>query len=674
MKQKHGKAKNKKKRFKTGLRAQITVPFVILIVLAVGIVAFVSYNFSVKTTTEELSKNVESQMHSVNDTFDMYFNNMENHLTRLANNSTLRHYDGENFNELYTYFQETGDTDKHIKAVYAGFDSNGEMINYPYNDVTKDINAVEEAWYQDAAAAEGEIIWTDPYVDELTGYVYIRAAKAFYQYNELIGVAGFNIDTTALLEIMNDITIGDNGYAVTIDEAGNYVTNRDRTLLGQNISEEQFYQDILAAGDQGIIEVSSNGEEHVIGFVKNPTTNWMLSGIVNKSEFEGKAGVILIPIAISLGIILVIAIIAAMFLANRITKPIHRLQTTMKQVEDGNLTAKIHNNRDDEIGKLSRSFDHMLKQIRGVMQQISGVARQVSGAAENLVASSEENTASGNEVATTMEEIASGANNQSDLMNKNTKVFASLSEEIQEIHKKNQQMFEKAQQMGNHSKTGIESIQDLAARSAEVTEKVKTVKEAIYQLNEKSTNIHSIVDKISNIASQTNLLALNASIEAARAGEHGHGFSVVAKEVGKLADQTTNALKDVGEIVSEMQDETKHSVDLVKETMDLFENQSISVGETGQAFFEISGSVNENNEMIEQVMKLTDSIVEKEREVNVNTQHIATISEETAAGTEEISASIEQQTASMEQLNHLATDLEVSAMRMQEELKKFKIE
>ncbi len=673
-KEKQKQLKKRKRIFNLTLSKQITIPFMILIVLAVGIVAAVSYNYSVKTTTEELSENVENQMFAVNEAFDMYFTNIENQLTRMTNDSTLRHYGGDDFSTLYTYLQELGYTDEYAKAVYASYEENGETVIYPHDDAVKELNVKEREWYQNAVAAEGEIIWTDTYEDALTNNIYITAAKAFYKNDDLVGVAGIDVDPVTLIEMMNEITIGDSGYTVAIDGAGNYVTNPDASLIGQSISDEPYYKKIKEAEDHGVIETSINGDDTIIGFVKNDKTEWILGGIIHKSEFSGKASVILVPIMISLAAVLVVAIIVAMIISKRITKPIELLQKTMLQVEKGDLTAQIYHQRNDEIGKLSKSFANMLAENRSVLQKISEVSYQVSGAAQNLVASSEENTASANEVAATMEGIAAGASDQSDLTEQNSQAFIAFSESVQDINQKNKQMAESAQQMGRNSKIGVKKIQDLAERSTETSNKANAVMNAIQQLNDKSASIYLIVDKIASIASQTNLLALNASIEAARAGEHGHGFAVVANEVGKLAEQTTSALKDVSGIIEEMQEETQSSVALVEQTMEHFEHQAESVAETEQAFMDISSSVHENNEMIEQVLSLTHSIVQQEKEFFDNTTRIAGISEDTAAGTEEISAAIEQQTASMEQLTKLATDLEAFSVQMQEEIKRFKIE
>src|SRR5690625_4210899 len=112
---KQKREKSNKKGFNAGLQLQITIPFVILIIIAVGVVAALSYNSSVRTTTDELSNSIESQISSVNETFNLYFSNMENHLTRMSNESGIRHYNGEDFNALYASLQESNETDPHIR-------------------------------------------------------------------------------------------------------------------------------------------------------------------------------------------------------------------------------------------------------------------------------------------------------------------------------------------------------------------------------------------------------------------------------------------------------------------------------------------------------------------------------------------------------------------------------
>lgn len=649
------------------------MPFVVLILLSVGIVAFLSYNFSVKTTTDELSKSVEQQMFGLNHTFDMYFEFMENMLSWMTEHTSVIEYSDDDYVDLYNYLEETQNLNSDIRAVYAGYDRTEEIIIYPYDNDIGNVNPKERVWYQNAVEKEGEVIWTEPYEDALSGEPIISAAKGIYRYGDFVGVAGIDVSTGTLLNLLADIEIGENGYAIVVDQNGTLITSPDPSRIGENISEEHFFAKMLAQGDQGVIESNFDGKEVIIGFIKNPTTNWYLAGVIDKSEFAEKANVIIPPILLTLFIVLTITVIAATFVTNRITKPISQLQQAMKTVEEGDLTASFSLKRQDELGMLSRSFNHMVNEMRTVINRISENSLKIADASQNLVASSEENTASSNEVAKTMEEIAAGASEQADLTEQNAEAFHTLSAVISDIKEKNEEMHKKAQDMGELSVSGLRTLKALAIQSAETKDFANRVIQASEQLNEQSMNVNTIVDKIAEIAGQTNLLALNASIEAARAGEHGHGFSVVASEVGKLAEETTEALKEIAGIVSNMQDETKQSMDLVGKMIELYEEQNDIVSETGQSFMAISNSVNENNEMTEEIMQLTNTIVEKEKQLMKSTENYASISEDTAAGTEEISAAIEEQTAAMEQLTHLASELESIASDMQEEIKRFNI-
>lgn len=661
------------KKFQPGLRIQLTMPFVVLILLSVGIVAFLSYNFSVKTTTDELSKSVEQQMFGLNHTFDMYFEFMENMLSWMTEHTSVIEYSDDDYVDLYNYLEETQNLNSDIRAVYAGYDRTEEIIIYPYDNDIGNVNPKERVWYQNAVEKEGEVIWTEPYEDALSGEPIISAAKGIYRYGDFVGVAGIDVSTGTLLNLFADIEIGENGYAIVVDQNGTLITSPDPSRIGENISEEHFFEKMLAQGDQGVIESNFDGKEVIIGFIKNPTTNWYLAGVIDKSEFAEKANVIIPPILLTLFIVLTITSIAATFVTNRITKPISQLQQAMKTVEEGDLTASFSLKRQDELGMLSRSFNHMVNEMRTVINRISENSLKIADASQNLVASSEENTASSNEVAKTMEEIAAGASEQADLTEQNAEAFHTLSAVISDIKEKNEEMHKKAQDMGELSVSGLRTLKALAIQSAETKDFANRVIQASEQLNEQSMNVNTIVDKIAEIAGQTNLLALNASIEAARAGEHGHGFSVVASEVGKLAEETTEALKEIAGIVSNMQDETKQSMDLVGKMIELYEEQNDIVSETGQSFMAISNSVNENNEITEEIMQLTNTIVEKEKQLMKSTENYASISEDTAAGTEEISAAIEEQTAAMEQLTHLASELESIASDMQEEIKRFNI-
>ncbi|WP_404454383.1 methyl-accepting chemotaxis protein [Virgibacillus necropolis] len=671
---KNKQSKKLNKRHKGSLQRQILVPFLLLIIIAGALIAYTSYKFSSNAMIDQMSNSVESQTANLNDTFDVFFSNTESVINRFVENDLFTTYKPDKRTELLDYLGETREANPTIANVYAGIRKTGETIIYPEADLGNDFDPRSSSWYKKAADAKGEVIWTKPYIDNATKQMIVTAAKAFYNNGQLVGVTGADIYVDTLIEMTNKIKVGKSGFALIIDRSGNFIAHPDETLIGTSAEQQPYFKELQSSSDNGIIEYQADGGNRILGYTTNEKTGWVVGETVFEKDFQEQARTIMLPIAITLLIVIAIAIAVSFISTKRITKPIKELQSTMKEVENGDLLAKSNINAKNEIGVLAQSFENMLHQMRTMMVNIKDVSFNVSEASQTLVASAEENTASSNEVATTMEQIATGAGEQSEMMEQNAVATEKLSNLIKEIESYNQKVFDEAKVMNEISEKGSGIVKLLHKQSTETGEMTSEVVKAIQSLDTKSTNINDIVTKIADIASQTNLLALNAAIEAARAGENGRGFAVVADEVRKLAEQSESALGDISVLIEEMQVETKNTVSLVGKTNDVIQTQSMSVDQTEQAFTNIQDTIKTNNELIERVMETMKTIINQEHIISKNTQNIASISQETAAGTEEISASIEQQTASMEQLNHLAEELEDYSMQMQEQVNKFKID
>lgn len=184
------------------------------------------------------------------------------------------------------------------------------------------------------------------------------------------------------------------------------------------------------------------------------------------------------------------------------------------------------------IGTMVYCLDSVLSQVRNSGVQVTGSSTQIAASVREIEATVAEQAASTNEVNATSKEISATVNELAETMNRVTL------------------MASQAAQLAATGLSGIDDIkntmQTLMGASAEISEKLAII-------NEKTSTITQVITTITKVANQTNLLSLNATIEAEKAGKYGAGFSVVAREVNRLADQTAVAALDIEDMILEMQ-------------------------------------------------------------------------------------------------------------------------
>ena len=284
----------------------------------------------------------------------------------------------------------------------------------------------------------------------------------------------------------------------------------------------------------------------------------------------------------------------------------------------------------DEFGDLSRGLDKMQKSLREAFVAIGGSQNQVSSSSESLAASSQEMSAS-------LEEVAASANEFSG----NAQALSSSAQEMGELGNKTAQQA----QEGN---TAVESA---VSQMHEISEIVNSLKDVVTALGSRAQDISKIVDTIKGIADQTNLLALNAAIESARAGEHGRGFSVVAEEVRKLAEQSADSASEITDLVGDIDKQIQGVMHRMDEGVVKVEQGTDVVLNTGKVLNSITANLENIAHQIEQV---------------------SAAAQEIGAGSQEVSAAVEEQTATMGEISGAATELQSLVSDLEEALNRFK--
>lgn len=493
------------------------------------------------------------------------------------------------------------------------------------------------------------------------------------QANILSGAATAGASETALLDIADNTKIGETGYFAVISN-GEFIAHPDETKTGIDITQEEYYQEIIATNaTSGTVKYMYEGKEKILGFSVNETKDWIIIGTVYIDELEEKATPILMPIGTALFLSIIIAIIVSLFVAKQITKPIRSLQNKMKQVEDGDLSINLIQGRTDEIGQLSISANEMKEKLRTILNSVSGAAQAITTNSHELSLSTNEVKAASAQIAITMQEIASGSDTQATHASNLSISMRDFTEKIDEANEKSIQIKDASNAVrdlaGDGSSLMLQSVKQMENVDAIVNQAVIKVQ----GLDGKSKEVTKLVSVIKDIAEQTNLLALNAAIEAARAGEAGKGFAVVADEVRKLAEQVSGSVISITEIVNGIQTETSDVTSTLENGYQEVKQGSEQIKKTGQTFKQINQAL---VDMSNQITVINDNLIQvtnTSKEMNRATEEIAAVAEQSAAGVEQTSASAQETSSAMEEMANHTEDLINVAKDLTVEVNRYKL-
>lgn len=206
-----------------------------------------------------------------------------------------------------------------------------------------------------------------------------------------------------------------------------------------------------------------------------------------------------------------------------------------------------------------------------------------------------------------------------------------------------------------------------------IAHQVNASAEVVGTLGQRSSEIGTIVETISNIADQTNLLALNAAIEAARAGDAGRGFAVVAEEVRKLAEQSSNAARNITELVKAIQQDTDKAVNAINEGNESVNEGAASAAAAGNAFQLIEEQIDTLNKTVENAITSIETLNTVTHDIAHSMGDVMDASRVATDEAQNVSAATEEQAATMHDISDANNKLAEMARSLSAEVKKFKV-
>lgn len=378
--------------------------------------------------------------------------------------------------------------------------------------------------------------------------------------------------------------------------------------------------------------------------------DWMIANQEELLEADSKAlsagsSFLVSMVILSSTIATLLGCVIAVLLTRTITKPVRKL---IKAIDEGqgDLTIRVDEARSDEIGELGGWFNKFVISMQDIILQLRDASQAVASASTQIAASSDE--------------MAGGLQEQESQTQQVAAAVEELSQSIIEVASKSSDASNASKESQSLAEEGGDVVRSTIEEMEGIATEVGASADTINALGIQSEKIGEIIEVINDIADQTNLLALNAAIEAARAGEHGRGFAVVADEVRKLAERTTQATEEVSLSIRGIQGETVSAVTQIE-----------------------SGSKRVGNgvELTNQAGDSLKSIVVGCQSVQGMVQDIAAAATEQSAASNEIAQAIEgissvsrQSSQSASQASQAASDLAQQSEQLMSLVNEFKVE
>ena len=426
---------------------------------------------------------------------------------------------------------------------------------------------------------------------------------------------------------------------------GDILTSRDSELVSTSVNEasDSFLKKVAAKLQKDDDSVSTIGDKVVVTR-EISGTDWVLVSYVPKSLITSEVDNLRNTLIVVAIICLLVFVLLNTLNVSFTVKPLKVLSRKIKAMSDGDFTIQIEAKGSDEIAEIQHSVKVFTENMREMICDINNVTNDIQNQADNSSVVSVSMQDASNSQATSMASLSETVDQISDSINEIAESATNLSGVVADTTSDSEKVKEQINATVDISRKGRSDMERVQNAMEEIRNSIAQLVEAISKVGEASKEITGITGLIANISEETSLLSLNASIEAARAGEAGRGFSVVATEISKLAQNTASSVDDIAKLINEVDNLVDAAVKQADVSVENINESGGRIKVAQETFEEIYTCVQDVDNGI-------NSMITQIQTVNNVAMDVSAISEEQAASTAVISETSE---VMVEQANKLA--------------------
>ncbi len=584
------------------------------------------------------------------------------------------------YDETKKMLTELTKEDPDSQDIYMGYGKKGVFLDGSGWVPSDDFVFTDRTWYVGAMEKKGELYSSEPYLDLATGKTCLACSVMIK--DDVVLSSDVNFDKVSeKIGTFESISPDAKIYIIN-KESKDILVSNDEGCVGQNLSDTDnpIMTGFAKVFDSMDTSITSNTKK--VKTAKTAAgsmmftatdiegTSWVVVSAVPSTFLSGKIIKVMVVTFISAAILLAIFSGIVYWILSKAINPVTKVTERITDISKGDFTVKLVPEGNNEITTLSESLNEYIDKMRSTLQSLSVISGDMNSRAGECFDISHTLSDANHNQGESIEKLNFTLNG----MNSSIETIASMATDLAQT---SSDMTESADNVKNLCRETMEASKTGRNEMESMTKNVDTLNKPLGELTnlirmtaKSIEEITGITETINAIAEQTNLLSLNASIEAARAGEMGKGFEVVASEVGALANQSTEATENIRvlieditrniENINNMADicvkDMEECVSGVDSANNSFNKIYVDVTKATDGIMEIASGINRISEYasnnaatteeqasnINEIIELSDKIVNESNKLRTETENITHISENLNHYSDEINTDLSQ--------------------------------
>ena len=660
-----------------GIGGKLVVAIIALVSVTCGTLGLSTWINSTKAMNEQVESNLVSRAEDVSQYIEEHFQLTLVEVEAIAEQEAVRSMD---FDKQKQYLSKRLADNKN----YLGFGIiKADGVAHYLDDTTAELgdrDYVKEGF-------TGKSVMSEITISRVTGEPVILIVSPIDTVSGEKALLLARMDGYYLSNIVEDIKVGNSGYAFMLDAKGTIIGHHNHSYVKEqnNPIKEAEETGLMTGRALAAKEMIAHKGGYFSFETEDAGTNlmgyhtldngWKMGVIALENEvFSGlsklKTNFIVTTIIVSL-----LGLFISFAISRSVSRPLRHVLRISEGLSEGDFTQEIpekYLKRIDEMGTMSRALNRMTENMREMIAKVSHEATTVNEASCDLMGDVIAVTKHSKQIAGAINEVDRGAQSQTVMAEESASAMEQMALGIQNVAEVASTIASNTDFISQKINESNDAVQQSIRRMNEIQEGTTAELMIIHKLEKESEEINLISNMITAISDQTNLLALNASIEAARAGDAGKGFAVVAEEVRKLSEQTAESATKINVLIERVQSYTLEVVKAAESGEDNVERGLASIAAVGERFEEIVQAVGEIAGQVEEMNASAEQMSANTEEVSASMEEMAATAHAASDYVHEVTDATTEQLNTVTTMNDQTEKLSAMAKRLYGAIQKFK--